>query len=151
MTRTDSLSDCARLLRRVDHDRFLTALFAPGDRREVEFRDGFSLISDIADLKGRLVGADLAVTGEGRLDSQSLVGKVPVNIARLAQAAGVPAVAFAGRIDGDLKALRAAGLDTVVPIVDQPMTLDQAMERGSELIERAAARFMATLRLGRCL
>ena len=114
----------------------------------ITFRDGFSLISEIADLKARIAEADLAITGEGRLDAQSLVGKVPVNIARMGQAAGVPVVAFAGRIDGDLTVLRDAGLTAVVPIVDRPMDLREAMGQGRDLIEHAAARFMATLQLG---
>ena len=71
-----------------------------------------------------------------------------MSVARLAQAAGVPAVAFAGRIDGDLAALRAAGLTAVVPIVDRPMPLADAMTAAPTLIEAAAARLMATLRLG---
>jgi len=114
----------------------------------VEVRDGFALISDIADLKARIAGADLAITGEGRLDAQSLVGKVPVSVARMAQAAGVPAIAFAGSIDGELAMVRQAGLAAVVPIVDRPMTLADAMADGPDLIERAAARLMAMLRLG---
>lgn len=113
--------------------------------------DGFSLISDLADLKTRLSDADLAITGEGRLDAQSLVGKVPVGIARMAQAAGVPTVAFAGSVDGDPAAFRKAGLALVVPVVDGPMSLDRAMTDGPALIERAAARLMATLRLGAVL
>ncbi|WP_299437172.1 glycerate kinase [uncultured Rhodospira sp.] len=114
----------------------------------VEVRDGFTLISDIADLKARIAGADLVITGEGRLDAQSLVGKVPVSIARMAQAAGVPTIAFAGSIDGELATFRQAGLAAVLPIVDRPMTLAEAMANGPDLIERAAARLMATLRLG---
>ena len=116
-----------------------------------ELQDGFSLVSEIADLQGRIAAADLVVSGEGRIDAQSLVGKVPVNVARMAQAAGVPSVAFAGRIDGDLATLRAAGLTTVVPIVDRPMTLNDAMAHGPELIENAAARLMASLLLGQTL
>ena len=118
---------------------------------DVEFRDGFSLISEIANLEAQIADADLVITGEGRLDAQSLVGKVPVNVARMGQAAGVPAVAFAGRIDGDLVALREAGLTTVVPIVDQPMALHESIAEGPLLVERAAARFMATLGLGKTL
>ncbi len=117
----------------------------------VEFRDGFSLISETADLAGRIAGADLVITGEGRIDSQSLVGKVPVNIARMGQAAGVPVVAFAGRIDGDLAALQQAGLATVVPVVDRTMALSEAMADGRALIQAAAARLMATLQLGGAL
>ena len=115
---------------------------------DVEFRDGFSVIAEIAGLAERIAGADLVITGEGRIDAQSLVGKVPINVARLAQRAGVPAVALTGRIDGDLEAFREAGLAVVLPIVDRPMELAEAMADTPALVERAAARMMATLSLG---
>ncbi len=115
---------------------------------DVSFRDGFSLIAELADLPGRIAQADLVITGEGRLDAQSLVGKVPVNVARLGQAAGVPVIALAGRIDGDVAAFAEAGLSAVVPIVDRPMALAEAMADGPALIEAAAARLFGLLRLG---
>lgn len=115
---------------------------------DVTFQDGFSLMAAMAGLETLIAGADLVITGEGKLDAQSLVGKVPVNIARMGQAAGVPVVAFAGAIDGTLAALRLAGLSTVIPVVDRPMTLDKAMAEGAILLERAAARFMAALLVG---
>lgn len=118
---------------------------------DVAARDGFSLVSELAGLPARVASAHLVITGEGRLDAQSLAGKVPVAVARLGKAAGVPVVAFAGSIDGDPALLRRAGLAAVVPIVDKPMTLGDAMAAGPALIERAAARFMATLRLGGAL
>ncbi len=118
---------------------------------DVEVRDGFSLIAELADLRGRIAGADLAITGEGRLDAQSLAGKVPVGVARLAAVAGVPVIALAGQIDGDLATFKEAGLAAVVPIVDRPMTLADAMADAPALIEAAAARLLATLRLGRKL
>ena len=115
---------------------------------DVEVQDGFRLVSDLADLRGRIAAADLVITGEGRLDAQSLVGKVPVGVARLARAAGVPAIALAGQIAGDPATFREAGLAAVVPIVDRPMTLPDAMADAPALIEAAAARLMATLLLG---
>jgi len=114
----------------------------------VEVRDGFSLIAEIADLKAHMAAADLVITGEGRLDAQSLVGKVPLNVARLGRAVGVPTVALAGSVAGDPEAFRRAGLAVVVPIVDGPMSLDEAMAEAPALIERAAARLMAAVRLG---
>lgn len=114
-----------------------------------ELRSGFDLIAERADLAGLLARADLAITGEGRLDAQSLFGKVPVGVARLARAAGVPVAAFAGRIDGDAAVFRRAGLDALVPIVDAPMSLSDAMADAPTLVRRAAQRFMATLSLGR--
>jgi glycerate kinase len=116
-----------------------------------EVRDGFALVAELAGLRDALRGADLALTGEGRLDAQSLSGKVPVGVARIAREEGVPAAAVAGSVDGDPAAFRAEGLATVLPIVDRPMALEQAMADGAALIERAAARLAAALELGRGL
>jgi glycerate kinase len=115
---------------------------------DVEFREGFPLIAGIAGLEARIAAADLAITGEGKLDAQSLAGKVPVSVARMARAAGVPAVAFAGRIDGDEALLAEGGLAALVPIVDRPMTLEEAMAATPDLLERAAFRFMRAVLLG---
>ncbi len=115
---------------------------------DARYRDGFSLIAELSGLVSLISAADLVITGEGRLDAQSLVGKVPVSVARMAKAAGVPALALAGQVEGDLAALRAEGLAAVMPIVDRPMTLQDAMDDGVTLIERAAARLMAILEVG---
>lgn len=113
-----------------------------------EVRSGFELISDLGDLAGKMTSADLAVTGEGRLDSQSLFGKVPVGIARLGRRTSTPVVAFAGLIEGDAAAFRAEGLHAVLPIVDAPMALDDALAQAPDLLRRAARRFMEVLVLG---
>ena len=114
-------------------------------------RPGFPLIADITGLPAAIKAADLVITGEGRLDAQSQAGKVPVGVAHLARAAGVPAVAFAGAIEGDPADLQQEGIAAVVPIVDRPMTLAEAMSAAPALIEEAATRLMATLRLGAVL
>lgn len=114
-------------------------------------RAGFDLIADLGDLAAAMGQADLAVTGEGRLDAQSLFGKVPVGIARLGRRTGTPVAAFAGAVDGDPALFRAEGLAAVVPIVDGPMPLSQALADAPVLLRRAARRFMDALLLGRRL
>lgn len=116
-----------------------------------EVRDGFTLVAELAGLAEAIRGADLVITGEGRLDSQSLYGKVPVGVARMAREAGVPAAAIAGLVDGAAGAFRAEGLLAVMPIVDRPMTLADAMASGGDLIAGAAARLAAAIQLGRTL
>ncbi|MFA7430000.1 MAG: glycerate kinase [Rhodospirillaceae bacterium] len=116
-----------------------------------DVRSGFDLIAELSDLRGTMAGADLAVTGEGRLDSQSLFGKVPIGIARLGLRTGTPVVAFAGQVEGDPAAFSAEGLTVVVPIVDGPIGLDFALANAAPLLRRAARRFMDTVLLGRRL
>lgn len=114
-------------------------------------RSGFELISELGDLAGKMAQADFAVTGEGRLDAQSLFGKVPVGIARLGRRTATPVIAFAGAVEGDPDLFRDEGLAAVVPIVDAPMPLSAALERAPELLSRAARRFMDAVVLGQSL
>ena len=62
------------------------------------FRPGIELVAELSGLADAVEGADLVITGEGRLDSQSLHGKTPVGVARTARAAGVPVLALAGSL-----------------------------------------------------
>lgn len=116
-----------------------------------EMRAGFPLIAELAGLDAAIAGADLVITGEGRLDAQSLAGKVPIGVARRARAAGVPAMAFAGLIEGDPQDLRPEGLAAVMSIIDRPMSLKDAMGNAEALIAAAASRFMTALQLGMAL
>ncbi|HYD66502.1 glycerate kinase [Azospirillum sp.] len=107
---------------------------------DAELRSGFSLIADFGRLADRIAGADLVVTGEGRLDAQSFHGKTPLGVARLARAAGVPVVAFAGRVDGDAAAFREEGIVAAHAIADATIPLERAMAEAAGLLERCARR-----------
>ena len=115
----------------------------------VSTRDGFSLIAGLGRLRDEIRSADLVITGEGKLDSQSLYGKVPVGIARIAREEGTFAAAFAGKIEGDPASFEREGLQAVMPIIDEAMPLEQAMADSEALLTRAGRRFMAILSLGR--
>lgn len=117
----------------------------------LRLQSGFHLIAELGQLTETLRSSALVITGEGKLDGQSLHGKVPVGIARLAREAQVPVVAFAGVIDGELATFQAEGISTLVPIVDAPMSLEQAMTNADTLLTRAAARFCQSLQLGQRL
>ncbi len=101
---------------------------------------GIDLILQHRGFDDHLKDSDLVITGEGRLDEQTLGGKGPLGVARQAQAAGVPAVALVGGLEADDAALRAVGLHAALPIVTAPMALDEALRRAPELLERAALR-----------
>jgi glycerate kinase len=80
----------------------------------------------------------VVITGEGRLDDQSLSGKATAGVAAAAQRAGKRCVAMAGSIGGEATALRSAGFDEAVAI-GEGLAVDESMRRGPELLERAAA------------
>lgn len=105
-----------------------------------EHMSGFDFIANDINLPSRVAQTDFVVTGEGRLDTQSTHGKVPVRMAELAQKAGKPCFAIVGTQELDLATARQYGLTSVFPIVDRPMTLAQAIANGKENLARTAAR-----------
>ncbi len=102
---------------------------------------GVTLVAEVRGLAATLKGADLCLTGEGRIDEQTLHGKVVDGVAALARAAHVPAiVAFGGSIEPSVEpALRARGV-TCVPILPGPTTLDDALHQAPANLRAAAAR-----------
>lgn len=102
---------------------------------------GFGLIAEQRGLEAALASATLCVTGEGRIDDQTLRGKVVAGIANLAQPLGIPIVALGGSVDVAAESELAALGVTCLPIADGPRTLDEAMRRAPELVRAAAARF----------
>jgi glycerate kinase len=106
---------------------------------------GVTLVAAARGLAGALRGADLCLTGEGRIDEQTLRGKVVDGVAELARAAGVGVIAFGGSVDlATERALRARGV-RCVPIVAGPTTLEAAMRDAAPNLRAAAARTAALL------
>lgn len=102
---------------------------------------GFEVVAEACGLRDRIAESDLTITGEGKIDAQSVHGKVPVGVARLSKAAGVPVVAFAGILGDGAADLRAEGVEALLPICTDGVTEHEAMERTSELLADEAERF----------
>lgn len=96
---------------------------------------GFDLIADLVHLRGRIAAADLVITGEGRLDAQTLHGKGPMGVADMARELGKPVAAFAGAVQAE-EQLRPR-FDLLCAIKPQEMPLAEAMQRGPELLGAA--------------
>jgi glycerate kinase len=116
-----------------------------------EVKSGIELILEVCRFKEYLPEADLVITGEGRLDRQSLYGKGPIGIARMAKQYGVPCIALAGRVEDDLDEAKKEGLLLALPIVDRPLSLEEAMQLGPELIFRASKRLMEVINLSKVI
>jgi glycerate kinase len=87
-----------------------------------------------------VAGADLVVTGEGKLDAQSLRGKAPVGVARAAGAHGVPVVALAGVVEVADRELRAAGFEEAHALLELEPDPRRSMAEAAPLLERLAER-----------
>ena len=113
-------------------------------------RPGAEMVLEALKLDDRIKGADLVITGEGRLDSQTArFGKGPAAVARHARKAGIPVVALAGGIADEAElALLFDGLEATVV---EPCTLEDAIAQAEPLLLRAANRVMRLLLAGRRL
>lgn len=101
-------------------------------------RHGIEMVMDAARLHERIRGADLIMTGEGRIDAQSMMGKVIAGVGRAGKAAGVPVVALVGSVgEGAEQALEV--LDSYHRIAPEATPLAEALARTSENLERTAA------------
>ena len=106
---------------------------------------GAALVAEVRGLARALEGADWCFTGEGRIDEQTLRGKVVDGVGALARAAHVPVIAFGGSVDPGVEpALRARGV-RCVPIVPGPASLDEALRAADANLRSAAARVTALL------
>jgi len=103
-------------------------------------RSGIELVLELVGFDRAVVTADLVVTGEGKLDAQSLRGKAPVGVARAATAHGVPVVALAGVIEVAARELRAAGFEEAHALTELEPDPARCMAEAAPLLERLAER-----------
>lgn len=114
-----------------------------------KLQSGISLVLEATEAERYIKEADLVVTGEGRLDAQSAMGKAPVGVSRLAKKHAKPVIAFCGCTTDDAGVCNAEGIDAFFPILRGVTTLEQAMEPGNaarnlELTAEQAFRLMQT-------
>jgi glycerate kinase len=99
-------------------------------------RSGFDVVAEFIGLRNAIARADVVITGEGRLDEQSLEGKAPAGVARLAREAGKRVFAIAGSAS-DALAVRAL-FDEVLVLARPPISPEQSIARASELLQERA-------------
>jgi glycerate kinase len=101
---------------------------------------GVEVVAQTVRLRGRLRGAGLVLTGEGRLDGQTGYGKTVAGVARVAAAEGVPVIAVAGSLGPGWERVLKLGVEGVEPIVPRSGTLQDAMARPAEMLATTTAR-----------
>lgn len=103
-----------------------------------ELRPGIELVMTQVGFRQRLELADLVITGEGRLDGQSMAGKTPIGIARCAREMGVPVVVLAGSLGDGWQLAYDEGVTAAFALADGPLALDEALLRCAELLSDRA-------------
>ena len=114
-----------------------------------KLRSGIDDVLDAVDFDKKLEGVDLAITGEGRIDGQSVrFGKAPVGVAKRCAAKGIPTVVLAGGILDGAEGLFDLCESTIQTTVPGPMSLEKAMAEAPALYEHAAERLLRAVRIG---
>ncbi len=118
-----------------------------------ELRSGIDLMVSITRLESYVKDASLVITGEGRIDQQSLHGKVPVGVAQLAQRHGVPVICIAGTIqtEGNDNHFAQYGMDKLFSIVPGVISIDEAMANAQQYVYQTSRRIASALKLGQSL
>ncbi|MBF9002269.1 glycerate kinase [Vibrio nitrifigilis] len=105
---------------------------------QAELRNGFDIISELVGLREQVKDADLVITGEGRIDSQSARGKVPCGVGNLAFEYSVPVIGIAGSVSNDVDAVYEQGVSAVFSVLPRPMTLAEAYETCEENLKNTS-------------
>lgn len=109
-----------------------------------ELKSGIEIVLNAVRIDQHLQSADLVITGEGRIDSQSLRGKTPVGVAKRAKRYNCPVIALAGSMTQQQTPLKACGIDAVFSVVPGVVTLPEALQQ-AELNIQNCANNIATL------
>jgi len=116
--------------------------------RSFELVPGIDAVMEETGFAERLMGVDLVITGEGRIDEQTAYGKTALGVARRAAAVGVPCLAVGGGITPEGVAALAKVGAVAVPMTDGPMTLEEAISEAAILVAAAGQRLARVMELG---
>ncbi|TKI08823.1 glycerate kinase [Martelella alba] len=116
-----------------------------------ELRKGIEIVTEALGLDALVRDADLVITGEGRIDSQTIHGKVPIGVARVAKRYNKPVIGIAGSLTADVDVVHQHGLDAVFSVLYQICTLQQALDNAAENVRKTARNIAATIKLAQHL
>ncbi|WLA08714.1 glycerate kinase [Xanthomonas translucens] len=116
-----------------------------------QLRPGADIVAEALGLDALVADADLVITGEGRLDGQSVHGKTPLGVARIARRQGKPVVAIGGGLGAGAELLHAHGIDAIFGAVQRACLLEQALAEAAANLRMAARNVAEAIRIGRSL
>lgn len=103
-----------------------------------ELKPGIEIVTETVALKDIMQGADWVITGEGRVDGQTLGGKTPAGVARIAQSLGIPVVILAGSLGEGCEKLSEIGVAGCFSVLSSPCSLPEALADGDKNLRSAA-------------
>jgi len=110
-------------------------------------RKGVEIVMEAVGLETAVQDADLVITGEGRIDSQTIHGKTPIGVAKIAKLYGKPVIGIAGSLSSDVGAVYDHGIDAVFSVLRQVGTIEDALKSAPENLRIASRNIAAALKL----
>ena len=110
-------------------------------------KPGVDLLIGIVELTKSLVDADLVITGEGRIDSQTVHGKTPVGVAKIAKAHNLPVICIAGSVEDDADIIHQLGIDEIYSVIEGDYDLTEALIESGHKLTQAAQKIAKSLNL----
>ncbi|KAA6097850.1 MULTISPECIES: glycerate kinase [Pantoea] len=116
-----------------------------------ELRRGIEIVTEALGLAQQVRDADLVITGEGRIDSQSVNGKVPVGVAQVAKQFNKPVIGIAGSLTADVGVVHQHGIDAVYSVLSGICSLEEALANAAQNVRLTARNVAATIKVGQGL
>ena len=109
---------------------------------DAELRPGIEIVIEIVRLEQAIKDADLVITGEGKIDSQTIYGKAPIGVARIAKKYNIPVIAVAAIIGDDADIVHQYGINALIKISEPPMSLAEPKSKKVWLIKKSIKQFL---------
>ncbi|EOS96025.1 glycerate kinase [Erwinia tracheiphila] len=116
-----------------------------------ELRRGVEIVTEALGLDRLVKEATLVITGEGRIDSQTIHGKVPIGVAKIAKRYNKPVIGIAGSLTPDVAVVHQHGLDAVFSVIYRITTLEEALSSAAENVQMAARNIAASIAVGQTI
>ncbi|HEY4664858.1 MAG TPA: glycerate kinase [Comamonas sp.] len=113
-----------------------------------QLRPGCEIIAKAVGLHAAVQGADLVITGEGRIDQQTIFGKTPFGVATVARQYGVPVIGIAGSLGQNAHVVHAHGIDAIASVLSRPCSIQEAVAEAAFNVRSSARNTAAILAIG---
>ena len=116
---------------------------------DAKLRNGIEIVLEVTKFREIVQDADFVITGEGKIDGQTIYGKTPIGVAKVAKEYDIPVIGIAGTLTRDSRIVYDYGIDALFSIVPGIIPESESMENAAEYIENLAANIAALLKISR--
>jgi len=107
-----------------------------------ELKPGIDIVIEVVRLEEAIKDAGLVITGEGKIDSQTIYGKAPIGVAKIAKKYNIPVIAVAAIIGDDADIVHQYGIDNLIKVSEPPMSLTESKSKKAQLVKKSIAQFL---------